>query len=95
MVINIIDVAGVAVLKAKNNAPVGAYRHGVGPKQFTLKRVQPVAREIRIGDDFRRFKTCQNAAQFLCVFRKYAAGIVIFIKPFQSFVTDRADHALA
>jgi hypothetical protein len=29
------------------------------------------------------------------VFRKYAAGIVIFIKPFQSFVTDRADHALA
>jgi len=49
MVIDIINVLRVAIVKAKDHSPVGAYRDRPKALPISLKRVQPKSRHINIG----------------------------------------------
>ena len=43
VVIEVVDVDGVAVLEAEDDAPVGAHRHGPVPREVSLEPVKPEA----------------------------------------------------
>ena len=86
MIIDIINVIGMAVLKAKNHAPVRAYRHRPIGFQFAFELVQPESWQVHIGNRKGGIEPCQNITQLDCMFRHNAARIVVLMQAFQSFM---------
>jgi hypothetical protein len=87
VVIDIINVLGVALGKTENHPPVSPNGHG--PKTFHLafERMQPKPRQVHMGNGRRGMERSQNIPQLGDVFPVYAARVVLFKKPFQSLVS--------
>ena len=48
MAIEVVDVDGVAVLEAEDDAPVGTYRHGPEPRDVSFEPVKPEAGDVHV-----------------------------------------------
>jgi hypothetical protein len=88
VVVNIINVLRVAV-KTENYPPVGSDSHCPKAFQLTFEPMQPKPRHIHVFNGRRGMKRSQNIPQLVNVFRVNAARIVVFKKPFQSFMPER------
>jgi len=92
VVIDVIDIMRVAFRQSENHPPISAdcYR----PKAFevTFERMQAEAWQIHIRNRTGGIQPCQNVTKLYCVFADHAARVVVLVKAFQSFMTDRADH---
>lgn len=93
MVIDIINIHGIALDEPENHSPVRANCHGPKSFQLALKRMKTEARQVHISWRGRSIKTRENIAQMLRVLAIDAPLVVVLIKAFQPFVTDRPDHA--
>ena len=92
MVIGKIHVVGVAVLKAKDHAPVSGHRNGPQPFEFSLERVKVKAGKGHVSN-FRRFvKAGQDAFELAYVHRRDTAMIVLLVKPSKTPVLKRRYH---
>ena len=69
MVVQIVDIGGVAVLEAEDRAPVGAHRHRPEPGIFPLQPVEPEAGQVHVVRDARRIESDQDVAHGLAVLR--------------------------
>ena len=76
VVVHQIDSAGVAVRKAENNAPVGAYCHRPEALHIALERVQVEARHTHVldGPGLVKYLVAQIGSD--------AAGIILLKEPF-------------
>ena len=86
MVIQIIDIDGVAALKTEDYSPVCPYSDSPKTSQLLGKRVQPESRDVHIRNRTCCIQTGKDIAQFLHVLRQYAARIIVLIKTLQSLV---------
>ena len=91
VVIDIINVRR-AVIKTKNNAPVGAYGNRPKPFHLAFERMQPQPRLVQVSKGRSGMKGCQNIPQRLGVFRIYPPWIVLFKEALQALVAYCADH---
>jgi hypothetical protein len=92
MVIDVIDIQCFAIGETKHHAPVGADRYGLEALQVALERVQAKTRKVHVGNVAGGVKARDNVAQFLHVFGRDAARIVVIPEAFQSLVTNRTNH---
>jgi hypothetical protein len=60
--------------------------------QIALKRMEPVAGQIHIGDNLRRIHTGQNAALLLRMLNIQAARVVFLKEALQTLVAKRTAH---
>jgi hypothetical protein len=86
MVVDIINVLGVAVIEAENNPPVRSNGDGVETFQLTFQRVQLKPRQIHVCNRVGSGKPRQNVAKLAHVFSVHVARVVILMKALQSFV---------
>ena len=86
MVIDIINVQRVAVRKAENHPPVGAYRDRPKTFQLALERMKLEARHIYIGESSGGVQAYQNVTHLLQMFPTDPARVAVLVKAFQSFV---------
>jgi hypothetical protein len=63
VVIDVIDVEYVAVGKAKNYPPIGAYRDRPKALKIALRRMKPETRHIHIGERSGGVESHKNIAQ--------------------------------
>lgn len=94
MVIDIINIHGVALDEPENHSPVRPNCHGPKPFQLALKRMKTEARQVHISWLGRSIKTRENIAQLFRVLAIDAPLVVVLIKAFPPFVTDRKQEAL-
>jgi hypothetical protein len=86
VVIHVIDIKGVMVGKAENDAPVRT--NDYCPKAFlpTFEGMQPETRHVHIGDGRNSVETRENVAEFVTVFGYDATRVVVFVKALQSLM---------
>jgi len=92
VIVHVVHVKGVTIDKPKYHAPIGANRDGVKALQVALERMQPKAWNIHVLDGLRRIESCQNVAQFLSMLCRYAARVVVIVKPLKSLMANGAEH---
>ena len=84
MVIQIIDIAGIAALKAKRDPPIPRNGYGVMPLECALERVQVHSGQSHIFRLPRVVKKRQNIPQFDDMFGRYLAHCSPHVERFQS-----------
>ena len=80
MIIDQIDIRGVALLKAKNNPPVGAYCDAPIFGQIALQRMQVEAGYIELIRSRCLIEARQHAGDLVRVLRVQLAPVVVFIR---------------
>ncbi|MGH9433723.1 MAG: hypothetical protein ACRD3T_19515 [Terriglobia bacterium] len=80
VIIDIINILGVALGKTENHPPVSPDGHG--PKAFSsgLERMQPETRHVHIGHGAGRVEPRENIPKFNDVFSRHPARFVVFVK---------------
>ena len=78
VVINQVNVYRLAVLEAKDNAPVTGYANTPLPVSSALQRVQPVARQVHVLSRLRRIQFRQDATDTTNKRLRHRSGIVLF-----------------
>jgi len=92
MVIEQIDIGGVALLEAKNDPPVGANGDAPIAGEVASQRVQPPARQIKVARLRRLVETRQHARDLVGVLNIHLAAVVIFIEASKASMTKPPDH---
>jgi hypothetical protein len=93
VVIDQINIRGVALLKAKNNPPVGAYRDAPISGQVASQRMQAEAGQVELIRFRRLVEARQHAGDFVRMLRVQLAPVVVFIKPPQAAMSKAPDHS--
>lgn len=91
MVVCQFNVKHFSVLKAKNNAPVGAHRNGPKSSQVAFEQVQTITRKIK---RLRRVGLIEAAKDVLDRVHEVgpdSAPIVAFVEPFQTSMLKASD----
>jgi hypothetical protein len=92
MVVDQIDIMGVAGIEAENDAPVGPDGHGPEPGQITLERMQPETGEIHLADLVGFIEARENALDLVHLVRPELASIASLVEPPQSAMPKAPDH---
>ena len=92
MVIQIIDVHGVAIFEPKRHPPVTRDGHRVVSPHATLERVQSKARNIHSLRTSGAVEGRQDAQEFLHVLRSYLRRTALLIELSQAAMPKCPDH---
>src|ERR1700720_9924 len=93
VIVNIIDVNGVAVLEAERYAPITGNRYSPVALQVALKRVQPQAGKVHVVGPTAAVQHCKYITKLLAVPRCHASCCSPIIEGFQSSVLERLYHS--
>ena len=80
MVIDQVNIRGIALFEAENDAPVGTDGDAPITRELAFQRVQPKARQIELLRACRHIEPGQHARDLICMLRVHLAPIVVFIK---------------
>jgi hypothetical protein len=92
MIVDQIDVVGVAAIEAEDSTPVGSYGHSPEPGQVALERVQPETGQVHLADLVSFIETRENALDLVDLIRPELAPIAFLIQPPQSAMLKAPDH---
>ena len=92
MVVNQIDVAGLAGGKTENNSPVSRYAYRIDTPSVTTQFVQSEAGLSHMLDCPRGVQACQDATYLRELIGINAARIVSEVQPLQPSMSEVFDH---
>ena len=92
MIIQKVYIVGVAVLKAEDNSPIGAHRHGMKAFQFALQWMEAKIRAIHVLGPNRHIQIGKNNCNSTCQIGWQSAPVVIVKKALQTPMTEVCDH---
>lgn len=92
MVIEEIDVANVAILKAASDPPIPTDSHGPEALQVALERVQAKTRKVERLRRFSGVERRENTLNFAPQRRVDSARIVAFVEPLEATMPKAPDH---
>ncbi len=92
VVVNQIDIAGIAGGKTENDSPVSRHAHCVNTPSVTAQFMQPEAGLSHVLDCPRSVKARQDATYLSEMAGIDTAGVVSEIQPFQSSMSEVFDH---
>jgi hypothetical protein len=92
VVIDQIDIRGVALLETENDAPVGTDGDAPITRELAFQRVQPKARQIELLRACRHIEPGQHARNLICMLRVHLAPVVVFVKAAQAAMSKATDH---
>jgi hypothetical protein len=93
MIIDRIDIAGMAALEAKDDAPVARDRHRPIPPELALERMEPKARQTHIADLDRGIEARKDSPDLVGMFRRNPASVVVLEEARQTLVAEAADYS--
>lgn len=94
MIVDEINVPNLAIFKAEGDAPIGSNRYGPEPLHLTLERVQAQRKHIHALYTARGIQNAEDQPDSRQVLRGSPAGIVAFVEPLQSAMSEGPDHRL-
>jgi hypothetical protein len=81
MIVDQIDVMGVASIEVENDTPVGPDGHGPEAGQVALERMQPETGQVHLADLIRLIETRENALDLVDLIRPELAPIALLVQP--------------
>ena len=94
MVVDEIDVEGVAVFEPENQPPVSGDGHAPRTFQLTLQRMQTPAGEQRdVGRLLGRIDGGENVGDLLRLIRRQSGGVIRFKEAPKLLALEASDHA--
>jgi len=92
VVVDEIDIENSAILKAKDDPPIGSHRHRPEPFELALELVKSKARTAQVFDDSCGVKRGKDDADALGHVGRKQPPIIVFEKPPKTFVSKALDH---
>jgi len=92
VVIDQINIGGVALLKAEDDPPVGAHGDAPVPREVAFERMEPEARQVELFRSGRFVETGQHTGDFVHVLRVHLAPVIVFVKSSQAAMSKLSDH---
>lgn len=92
MVVNELDIVGIAILEPENNAPITGHLHAPKAFQLAFQRMQVPARPIEVAWLLRNIQEEQNILHGRKMIRSHLTFVVTFIEPLQAAILKRPDH---
>jgi len=92
VVIEEIDIEGVAILEAENDSPVPAYSHGPKALQVTFEPVQAKTRNVERLGRFGCVERRENTLHFATQRGIDPARIAAFVEPLEAPMPKTPDH---
>ena len=92
MVVDQVDVMGMAGIEAENDTPISSDSHSPKPGQIALERMQPEPRQVHLSDLIGLIETRENALNLVNLIRPELAPIALLVQSPQSTVPEAPDH---
>lgn len=92
MIVDQIDIIGIAIVEPKDYAPVGPDSHTPESLQFSFKWMQCKAGEAHVFRSLRPIQNSENVFDLLNVIGPDAFGSPVFKQAFQAFVLEGSNH---
>jgi hypothetical protein len=92
MVVEQIDIEGIAIFEAENDAPVGGYLNRPEAFQLALERVEPEAWGVHVSHSRRDVQAAQDAADLGHVLRPDTAAIALLEEALQPPMPEAPDR---
>jgi hypothetical protein len=92
VVVHQIYVEGVTVFEAENDPPVGGYGHAPKALQAALERVEPKARQVKIGWALRRVQVREGVRDPSCLIGLNLARVPVPVQPLQAAMPECRYH---
>ena len=92
MVVDQVDVVGIAIFEAEDHPPVAGNRDASVPLQFTLQRVKPVAGQVEVRGFASIVKVRQGERDPIRQGGTHSARIAALVHALQAAMTKPSDH---
>lgn len=92
MVVNQIDLSGVAFLEAEHDAPIGSNRHAPEIFLAAFKSVQSEARQIQVVGPAGATQNKEAVFDLFDLIRTDTFALAVFKQAFQSLMPESPDH---
>src|SRR5207248_4996080 len=92
MIVEQINVAGVAAFEPKDDAPVSGDRYGPEACKVALERMQTKTRQVHIADLRSFFETRENPLDLSCMIRQHPPSVSLLEQELEALVAEADDH---
>jgi hypothetical protein len=92
VIVNQINVKRIAVLKAKNDPPIGTYDHRPNTFKIANKRVKAETRTVHIFHRFRRIQEAENVFDLRDMGSAHTSVVAVLEKALKAFVAKADNH---